>query len=105
MFESGLPHNILNTMILPQMEAGKHHAEVVGMYFFGDSVYMLMKGNKLGERIQKLRAKKPFPIVVCDQSVLHREIEMNLMDGVTLGCFPDFYKAIEANGVDSIVNF
>jgi intracellular sulfur oxidation DsrE/DsrF family protein len=105
MFESGVSHNILNTMILPQLEESKHHAEVVGMYFFGDATYMLTKGNPIGERIQKLRAKNPFVMVVCDQSVLHREIDKNLMDGVTVGCFPDFFKAIEAAGVQHIINF
>jgi intracellular sulfur oxidation DsrE/DsrF family protein len=105
MFESGVCHNILSTMIVPQMEEHKHHAEVVGMYFFGDATYILTKGNKLGERIQKLRTKHPFVLVVCEQSVLHREIDKNLMDGVTVGCFPEFFKAIEATGVQHIINF
>ncbi len=29
----------LNTMILPQLEAGNHGVEVVGMMFFDDNIY------------------------------------------------------------------
>lgn len=105
MFESSLSHNILSTMVLPQMEEGKHHAEIVGMYFLGDAVYMLAKGNRLGERIQKLRARMPFAVVACDQSVLGRDLDKNLIDGVTVGCFPDFYQRIESAGVQHVINF
>lgn len=38
-------------MILPQLEAGTHGVEVVGMFFFDDNVWALRKGDPRGERL------------------------------------------------------
>jgi hypothetical protein len=35
----------LGKMILPQLEAGNHGVEVVGMMFFDDNTYVLRKGK------------------------------------------------------------
>ena len=40
----------LGKMILPQLENDAHGVEVVGMFFFEDNNYVLVKGDPLGER-------------------------------------------------------
>ena len=40
-FMSDHAREILENMILPQMEAGVHGADVVGMVFFFDNAFML----------------------------------------------------------------
>lgn len=37
-------------MVLPQLEAGTHVAQVVAMFFFDDNTMVLQKGNPIGER-------------------------------------------------------
>ena len=44
----------LATMILPQLEQDIHGAEVVGMMFFDDNLFMLRKGDPVGERLAKV---------------------------------------------------
>lgn len=44
----------LGKMILPQLEAGTHGVDVVGMFFFEDNNYVLVTGDPLGERLAKV---------------------------------------------------
>jgi len=44
----------LAQMILPQLEAGTHGVEVVGMFFFDDNVYALRQGDPTGERLARV---------------------------------------------------
>ena len=42
---------ILEKMIVPQLEEERHGVTVVGMFFFVDNNYLLVKGNPTGERL------------------------------------------------------
>lgn len=44
-FATTTTHKILSTMIIPQLEAGRHGADVVGMFFFMDNTFLLVKEN------------------------------------------------------------
>jgi len=44
----------LGTMILPQLEAGDHGAQVAGMFFFDDNTFVLRRGDPVGEWLSKL---------------------------------------------------
>ena len=44
----------LGKMILPQLEAGNHGVDVVGMMFFDDNTYALREGDPVGERLGKV---------------------------------------------------
>ena len=44
----------LGKMILPQLEQGNHGVEVVGMFFFDDNVFVLRRGDPIGERLGRL---------------------------------------------------
>jgi hypothetical protein len=44
----------LGQMILPQLEAGTHGVEVVGMFFFDDNVFVLRAGDPIGERLARI---------------------------------------------------
>ena len=48
----------LATMILPQLEQGKHGAEVAGMMFFDDNLFCLAQGNDVGMRLAKVAKEK-----------------------------------------------
>ena len=41
----------LGKMILPQLEEDRHGVQVVGMFFFEDNNYVLVKGDPIGERL------------------------------------------------------
>ena len=48
----------LAQMVLPQLEAGTHGVDVVGMFFFDDNVWSLRKGDPVGERLAKVAQQK-----------------------------------------------
>ena len=98
-------HRILSTMIVPQLEENRHGADVVGMFFFVDNCFMLVKGNPVAERLKKLIGQgKIKMLMACDQCAYEREIDKNLIDGAGIGCFPDLYRAIgSVGGVDQVI--
>ena len=103
-FSSTLSHRILSTMIVPQMEEGRHGADVVGMCFFADNAFMLVKGNAVGERLKKLMDQKKIHLLMaCDQCAYEREIDKKLVEGAGIGCFPDLYAALAPAGVDQVI--
>jgi hypothetical protein len=66
-------------MILPQLEAGTHGVEVVGMFFFDDNVWALRKGDKsIG-----FNCKYIVLIIVFKYNVFHRA---NCIIGCAAGC-------------------
>ncbi len=94
---------VLGKMILPQLEGHQHGAEVVGMFFFEDNNYVLVKGNPIGERLFKVAAENNILLMGCDQCCYEREIADKLFDGVPIGCFPDLYKALSGNMPDQVI--
>jgi hypothetical protein len=93
----------LARMILPQLEEDRHGAEVVGMFFFEDNCYVLVKGNPVGERLVAVAKRKNILLMGCDQCCYERDIAGNLFDSVPIGCFPDLYKALEGNPPDQVI--
>jgi len=94
---------VLGRMILPQLEEERHGAEVVAMFFFEDNTYILVKGNPLGERLYQVAKKKGILLMGCDQCCYEREIADKVFDGVSVGCFPDLYKALSGNVPDQVI--
>ena len=62
----------LGQMILPQLEADGHGAEVVGMMFFDDNTYLLREGDPMGERLAKVAAEKNILLMMCDNCAIER---------------------------------
>ncbi|MBL4762194.1 MAG: DsrE family protein [Gammaproteobacteria bacterium] len=93
----------LSQMILPQIEAGAHGADVVGMFFFEDNNYVLVKGNPIGERLAAVAKEKGMLLMGCDKCCDEREITNKLADGVVVGCFPDLYEALEGAAPDQVI--
>ena len=93
----------LAQMILPQLEAGTHGVDVVGMFFFEDNAYVLQKGNPLGERLAKVASDNGMLLMACDQCAYEREIDGKLVDGATIGCFPNLYGALSGNMPDQVI--
>jgi hypothetical protein len=90
-------------MILPQLEEGRHGSDVVGMFFFEDNCYAVVKGNPLGERLAAVAKGSGMLLMCCDQCCFEREIADKLIDGVQIGCFPDLYKALSGSPPDQVI--
>lgn len=56
----------LAQMILPQLEAGTHGVEVVGMSFFDDNTFVLRSGDPIREWLAKVAADKGMLLIMCD---------------------------------------
>ncbi|HEV2066948.1 MAG TPA: SaoD/DsrE family protein [Thermomicrobiales bacterium] len=102
----------LGRMILPQLEEGRHGAEVVGMMFFDDNTYALRKGDPMGERLAVVAREQGILLMLCDQCALERGLATGevgsctvtgTVDGVAVGCFPDLYGALAGNPPDHII--
>ncbi|GCF07584.1 SaoD/DsrE family protein [Dictyobacter arantiisoli] len=103
----------LGKMILPQLEAHRHGAEVVGMFFFDDNTYALRKGDPLGERLSAVAKEQNILLMLCDQCSSERGLARSIGDGkfepvdtvegVHVGCFPDLYAALETNPPDQVI--
>jgi hypothetical protein len=115
----------LGQMILPQLEAGTHGVDVAGMFFFDDNVFVLRKGDPLGERLSRVAQAKGILLMMCDMCALERGLaegeprwcdsqgqgrtqpgECRVKDvvaGVEVGCFPDLYAALAGNPPDQVI--
>lgn len=93
----------LGKMILPQLEEDAHGVDVVGMFFFEDNSYVLVKGNPIGERLAKVAKAKGMLLMACDQCAYERDIAETLVEGATIGCFPNLYGALAGNMPDHII--
>lgn len=96
---------ILRDMVIPQLEAGEHGAEVAGMFFVFDNTFLLLKGTDEGDRLQKLHEETGMILLSCDQCTYERQIEDKLVDGAAIGCFPLLYKSLESVGIDQVITF
>jgi hypothetical protein len=119
----------LGKMILPQLEAGTHGVQVVGMFFFDDNAYVLRKGDPLGERLARVAKAPNIWLGVCDMCALDRNLAegepvwcnpdrltarpagapekirlKDAVDGLHVGCFPDVYKALSGNPPDLVIS-
>ena len=109
-------------MILPQLEAGTHGVEVVGMFFFDDNTFILREGDPVGERLAKIAKDKRILLMMCDMCALFRNlaqgtpkwsapnvpesercIPLDTVAGVHVGCFPDLYTALSGNMPDQVI--
>lgn len=95
---------IMERMILPQLEAGNHGAQVVGMFFFRDNNYMLERGNPTAERLAAVARETGMLVLGCDQCCELRRIDQRIQEPFGIGCFPKLYGALEgAGGVDQVI--
>ena len=115
----------LAQMILPQLEAGTHGVEVVGMFFFDDNTFVLREGDPVGERLSKIAREHQILLMMCDMCALFRNlaegaprwispdgsgvtkpencVPMDTVNGTKVGCFPDLYSALSENPPDHII--
>jgi hypothetical protein len=102
-FSTNSAHYILSNMIVPQLEQGKHGADVAGMFFFLDNTFLLVRGNDVGERLSNIAKDKGMLLMACDRCAIERKIADDLVDGAVMGCFPDLYKALNEVGIDQAI--
>ena len=94
---------ILEKMIVPQLEERRHGATVIGMFFFVDNNYLLVRGNPTGERLVAVARESGMLLMGCDQCCYQRNIADRLLEGVPIGCFPDLYKALAGAKIDQVI--
>ena len=99
------PHSfaILYNMIVPQVLAGRHGAEVVGMFFLMDNAFYLLRDSDMGKDLQKIHEQCGTVLMGCDVCCLQRSIEDKLAEGATIGCFPNFYAAMAEKKPDQVI--
>lgn len=107
----------LASMILPQLERGIHGAQVVGMMFFDDNLYLLRQGDPVGERLAQVAKKLGILLMACDQCAVRRNLAegtfdqcgtgsvkaRGMVEGVVCGCFPQLYAALASNPPDRVI--
>lgn len=107
----------LATMILPQLEEGRHGVKVVGMFFFDDNIFCLRSGDAIGERLAKVAQDQGILLMMCDQCAIRRNLAEGTLeqcgkgsisakgtvDGVTAGCFPQLYAALGNHNPNHII--
>ena len=102
----------LGKMILPQLEEGRHGAEVIGMFFFDDNTYLLRQGDPVGERLAKVAREQGMLLMLCDQCAIECGLAegepgncrpVGTVEGVQVGCFPDLYAALGDNPPDQVI--
>lgn len=96
---------ILRDMVIPQLEAGEHGAEVVGMFFVFDNTYLLLENTDIGERLQKLHNETGMILLACDQCTFEREIDNRIVKGAAIGCFPMLYASLASVELDQVITF
>lgn len=117
----------LGQMILPQLEAGVHGVDVVGMFFFDDNTFVLRAGDPIGERLAAVAARTGMLLMMCDMCALERHladgaprwcdpatgagrtepaecVPTDVVAGVRVGCFPDLYAALASNPPDHVIS-
>lgn len=107
----------LASMILPQLEQGIHAAQVVGMMFFDDNLYLLRQGDPVGERLAQVAKKLGILLMARDQCAVRRNLAegtfdqcgtgsvkaKGMVEGVVCGCFPQLYAALASNPPDQVI--
>jgi hypothetical protein len=102
-FSTNNAHTILSNMIVPQLEKGIHGVEVVGMFFFFDNTFLLVKDNSVGECLSNIAKSTGMLLMACDRCAIERKIDNDLVEGAVIGCFPDLYKALGEAGIDQAI--
>ena len=107
----------LATMILPQLEKGNHGANVLGMFFFDDNLFVLRKGDPVGERLANIASEHSILLMMCDQCAVRRRMAEGTLEqcgsgqvkpsgtvnGVHAGCFPQLYEALAGSPLDQVI--
>jgi hypothetical protein len=102
-FATTTSQKILDTMIIPQLQEGRHGADVVGMFFFMDNAFFLLDGTEMGRKLQELQEKNGMLLMACDQCAYERHIADRLIPGARIGCFPDLYAALGPAAPDQVI--
>ena len=107
----------LATMILPQLEKGNHGANVLGMFFFDDNLFVLREGDPVGERLASVASERGILLMMCDQCAVRRNMAVGTLEecgsgqvrasgtvnGVQAGCFPQLYAALSGSTLDQVI--
>ncbi len=61
------------------------------------------KGNPIGERLAAVAKNSGMLLMACDQCAYERQIEDMLVEGASIGCFPNLYGALSGNMPDQVI--
>jgi hypothetical protein len=76
---------------------------VVGMFFFMDNTFFLLEGTEMAGRLQRIHDDTGMLLMACDQCCFERHIADSLVQGASIGCFPDLYAALGPAAPDQVI--
>ena len=63
----------------------------------------LANEEEIGERLAKVAKRNGMLLMGCDQCCYERGIAEKLVEGATIGCFPNLYAALAGNMPDQVI--
>jgi len=75
---------------------GSQNIRIVALYFVGEGVYHLIKGNRISKIIDKVIADKKCSVAVCRESVQSRLLKNLISNTIQSATLEDFYKLAES---------
>ena len=81
---------LLEENIIEPILTGEAGVRTTALYFVGDGVYYLIKGNRNAKNIKSIIKKGLTKFFVCETSVKNRKLQNVLIDGIVLGTMKDF---------------
>ncbi len=97
-----IPEFIESHILLPivRKEFGE---DITSIFFVEDGVYHLMKATRSAKHIRAIIEKQQVRIFACEDSIISRNLQNLIIDGITLGKLKDFLEASE--NADRILTF
>lgn len=94
---------LIEDNILAPIITGESGVRTVALYFVGDGVYHLIKGNRNAKNIKSIIKMGQIKFFACETSIKNRKLQNVVIDGIILGTMKDFFDA--AANVEHIISF
>ena len=94
---------VIEDNILAPIINGESGLKTVALYFVGEGVYHLIKGNRNAKNIKSIIKMGPTKFFACETSIKNRKLQNLVIDGIVMGTMEDFFVA--AANVEHIISF
>ncbi len=97
-----LPEFVENQILLPIVR-GEFGITPAALFFVDDGVYSLMKATRAAGYLKTIIEKYQIPIFACQDSIMNRNLQNLIIDGIRFGKLKDFLEA--SDQADRILTF
>lgn len=97
-----LPEFIENQILLPIVR-GEFGVTPAALFFVDDGVYSLMKATRAAGHLKTIIEKYQIPIFACEDSIINRNLQNLIINGIKLGTLKDFLEACDQ--ADRVLTF